>query len=80
MTIRRDLNVLAGKNRITRTFGGGASLMSTPDQDESGEQPRGDSTGFDDLIQESDVIITTTYNPKYAPLIFRYDGKPKFPS
>lgn len=79
MTIRRDLTVLAGKSRIARTFGGGAPIVSTSDQDESSKQPGGDSTSFDDLIQESDVLITTTYNPKYAPLIFGNDGKIKFP-
>ena len=79
MTIRRDLNELAGKNRITRTFGGGVSIASTSDQDQSSEQPGGDSTESDNLIQESDVLIATTYNPKYAPLILGNDGKPKIP-
>jgi len=79
MTIRRDLDKLAEENRIIRTYGGGAQKPSTPNRISSGSQPVRDEEDASFLFCESDVLITTSFNPKYDPIIFGSGGKPKFP-
>jgi DeoR/GlpR family transcriptional regulator of sugar metabolism len=78
MTIRRDLDKLAGDHRILRTYGGGAPIPSATNETSSEPQStQNDDTSF--LFCESDVLITTSFNPKYDPIIFGSGGKPKFP-
>jgi DeoR family transcriptional regulator, fructose operon transcriptional repressor len=62
MTIRRDLDRLEKENRLRRTFGGAASLISpTADGDESQAALRPDTA----LVDRVDVLVTTSVNPKY---------------
>jgi DeoR/GlpR family transcriptional regulator of sugar metabolism len=79
MTIRRDLDKLSEQKRVLRTYGGGAPIPSIKNKlsSESSSDENADVSSF--LFCESDVLITTSLNPKYDPILFGSGGKPKFP-
>jgi DeoR family fructose operon transcriptional repressor len=79
MTIRRDLDKLSEQNRVLRTYGGGAPIPSN--KNKLSTEPHSDENDDDSsfLFCDSDVLITTSLNPKYDPILFGGGGKPKFP-
>ena len=79
MTIRRDLDKLSKQNRVLRTYGGGAPIPTNKNKSsyESSPDENADVSSF--LFCDSDVLITTSLNPKYDPILFGSGGKPKFP-
>ena len=79
MTIRRDLDKLAEKERIIRTYGGGAPIPSKTPSESSESQSDRIAENLTSIICESDVLITASLNPKYDPILFESGGKPKFP-
>ena len=79
MTIRRDLDKLAKVNQIIRTFGGGAPLPSKKQEPFSELQPRPDDGSSHAIFCDSEVLITTSFDPKYDPIIFGNGGKTRFP-
>lgn len=78
MTIRRDLDRLSQENRIIRTYGGGAPPPSDSSLLPPTSQP--DCNGVDTvhIACDADVLITTSLNPKYDPILFGGEGKPKY--
>jgi DeoR family transcriptional regulator, fructose operon transcriptional repressor len=79
MTIRRDLDKLAENDQIIRTYGGGAPIPSVTNNNFAGVQQTPDEDAASFLFCESDVLITTSYDPKYDPIIFGKGSQPKFP-
>src|SRR5512137_1118827 len=67
MTIRRDLSKLEQQNRIKKTYGGAASLKTSPVVEEAeslnAQKPEGP------LVDTIDVLIATSVNPLYDSLL-----------
>ena len=74
MTIRRDLDKLAADDRIIRTYGGGASIPTTTNRDVFGAQSVQGTEDTSSLFCESDVLIVTSMDPKYNPIVLGDGG------
>ncbi len=79
MTIRRDLDKLSDKGRIIRAYGGGAPNPVIKKEASADAQPNQTENASYSLFCNSDVVITTSFNPKYEPLLLGNSGNPKIP-
>ena len=79
MTIRRDLDKLANENRIIRTYGGGAPTPAASVEFSDESQLSTTSADRSAFTCGADVLITTSFDPKYDPIISGNGGQAKFP-
>ena len=94
MTIRRDLEKLAGSRRVLRVYGGAARLRSElePNNGQNPESPFEQShtslvnvKGQNGIgptpleLCQSDVLVVTSFDPKYELLVHESSGKRKIP-
>ena len=79
MTIRRDLELLDGQQRLQRTFGGAASLRPRPVDSLLGDRFQFLTKPEGKLVDRVDVLIATSVNPKYDGLLLEQVGKKKIP-
>jgi len=79
MTIRRDLELLDGQQRLQRTFGGAASLRPRPVESSLGDRFQFLTKPEGKLVDRVDVLIATSVNPKYDGLLLEQVGKKNIP-
>ena len=79
MTIRRDLELLDGQQRLQRTFGGAASLRPRPVDSSLGDRFQFLTKPEGKLVDRVDVLIATSVNPKYDGLLLEQVGKKNIP-
>ncbi len=95
MTIRRDLEKLAENHRVLRVYGGAARLRYMPESNNGPtpesliEQPHtsfvnvkgqngvGSTTPLE--LCQSDVLVVTSFDPKYELLVHESSGKRRIP-
>ncbi len=77
MTIRRDLERLDREKRLQRTYGGAAPLRNGL----AGKAPADDDLGRAEnvAIDELDVLVTTSVNPRYDHLLLEKVSKKNIP-
>ena len=79
MTIRRDLELLDGQQRLQRTFGGAAFLRPRPVDSSLGDRFQFLTKPEGKLVDRVDVLIATSVNPKYDGLFLEQVGKKNIP-
>jgi DeoR/GlpR family transcriptional regulator of sugar metabolism len=79
MTIRRDLDKLAENGRILRTYGGGVPIPTTTSKTPVDKQGGSEENHSRTLFCDSDVLIATSFDSRYDPILFDNSGHSKFP-
>ena len=79
MTIRRDLDNLAGERRLRRTYGGAASLSSLSTEPRRIEELNFLTKPEGKLVDRVDVLVATSVNPHYDRLLLERIGKKNIP-
>ncbi|RPI30530.1 MAG: DeoR family transcriptional regulator, partial [Chloroflexota bacterium] len=78
MTIRRDLERLDKEKRIQRTYGGAVSLRSGAPAGKNNQEPARAKTE-NVPIDELDVLVATSVNPRYDNLLLERVSKKNIP-